>query len=291
MSIGDATALVKNSIGQKVDTEKLSVSDVLLRASCELSFEVVIPTPMVFMLRPRSSPTQWVAAEEYHLSPSLRVVEFADGFGNLCQRLVAPVGDFHIRTSAEVQVSEALPVTGNPGFVEVPALPEEVLRFLLPSRYCESDRFGNMAMEIVADAPLGYAQVQALTNWVRENIRFEPLSSTYPVSATEVNGRGEGVCRDLSHVTIALCRALCIPARLVVGYLYQLEPMDSHAWFEAYVGGQWHTFDPVFNDGLGLRIAVAHGRDAADVAVYNQYGPLLLPKDMRVSVDKLIREK
>jgi len=267
------------------------MSDVLLRASCDLSFEVGIPTPMVLMLRPRSTPGQWVAAEEYHLSPSLRVVEFTDGFGNLCQRLVAPVGDFHIRTAAEVLVSESTPTTGNPGFVEVPALPEEVLRFLLPSRYCESDRFGNMALEIVANTSLGYAQVQALTQWVSDNIRFAPLSSTYPVSATEVNQRGEGVCRDLAHVSIALCRALCIPARMVVGYLYQLEPMDSHAWFEAYVGGQWHTFDPVFNDGLGLRIAVAHGRDAADVAVYNQYGPLLLPKDMQVSVQKLNRVK
>lgn len=278
-------------MGQKLDTEKLSVSEVLLRASCELSFDVEIPTPMVFMLRPRSNPVQWVAAEEYHLSPSLRVIEFADGFGNLCQRLVAPVGDFHIRTTAEVLVTQATPVTGNPGFIEVPALPEAVLQFLLPSRYCESDRFGTMAMEIVADSPMGYAQVQALTDWVRTNIRYAPLSSTYPVSAAEINERGEGVCRDLAHVGIALCRALCIPARLVVGYLHQLEPMDSHAWFQAYVGGEWHTFDPVFNDGLGLRIAVAHGRDAADVAVYNQYGPLLLPKGMQVSVDKLDQAK
>jgi len=144
-----------------------------------------------------------------------------------------------------------------------------------------------MAMEIVADKPLGYAQVEAITEWVRENIRYVPLSSTYPISATEVNGRGEGVCRDLAHVAIALCRALCIPARMVVGYLYELEPMGSHAWFEAFVGGQWHTFDPTFAHGLGWRIAVAHGRDAADVAVYNQYGPLLLPETMHVALDRL----
>ena len=135
-------------------------------------------------------------------------------------------------------------MTGTAGFVEVSSLPEQVLNYLLPSRYCESDRFGDMAMEIVGNNSLGYAQVKALTEWVRNNIRYTPLSSTYPVSATEVNGRGEGVCRDLAHVSIALCRALCIPARMVVGYLYQLEPMDSHAWFEAFVGGEWHTFRP-----------------------------------------------
>lgn len=265
------------------------MNDVWLRASCDLSFNVVMPTPMVFMLRPRSTSTQWVASEEYHLSPSVRVVEYTDGFGNLCQRLVAPVGEFHVRTAAEVLVSEPSKIVENPGFVEVSALPEAVLSFLLPSRYCESDRFGTMALEIVADKPLGYAQVQTLTEWVRSNIRYTPLSSTYPVSATEVNERGEGVCRDLAHVAIAMCRALCIPARMVVGYLHQLEPMDSHAWFEAFVGGQWHTFDPVYSDGPGLRIAVAHGRDAADVAVYNQYGPLLLPDAMQVNVSKLNR--
>jgi transglutaminase-like putative cysteine protease len=271
------------------NSEIALLNDVWLRASCQLSFEVEIPTPMVFMLRPRSNPRQWVAAEEYHLVPSLRVIEHTDGFGNLCQRLIAPTGEFHIRTSADVLVSQTPPATGNPGFVDIPELPEAVLSYLLPSRYCESDRFGDMAMEIVGEQPMGYAQVAAITAWVRANIRYEPLSSPWPVSATEVNGRGVGVCRDLAHVAIALCRSLCIPTRLVVGYLYQLQPMDSHAWFEAFVGGQWHTFDPTYNKGLDLRIAVAHGRDAADVAVYNQYGPMLLPNVMQVAVDRLDR--
>jgi transglutaminase-like putative cysteine protease len=105
----------------------------------------------------------------------------------------------------------------------------------------------------------------------------------------EVNQRSEGVCRDLAHVGIALCRALCIPARLVVGYLHELEPMDIHAWFEAYVGGQWYIFDPACPQSPGARIAIAHGRDATDVAIYNQYGPLLLPRDMQVSVEKIKR--
>lgn len=265
------------------------MNDVWLRASCEMSFNVAIPTPMVFMLRPRSTARQWVAAEEYQLSPTLQVIEYTDSFNNLCQRLIAPVGDFRIRTSADVLVSQEHPDTAAAGFIEVSNLPEDVLGFLLPSRYCESDRFGDMALEIAGDYPLGYPQVEAIVQWVRNSIRYTPLSSTYPVSAAEVNGRGEGVCRDLSHVCIALCRALCIPARMVVGYLHQLDPMDSHAWFEAFVGGHWHTFDPIFVQGPGVRVAIAYGRDAADVAIYNQYGPLLLPSTMEVEVEALDR--
>jgi transglutaminase-like putative cysteine protease len=171
--------------------------------------------------------------------------------------------------------------------VEVPELPDDVLVYLLPSRYCESDRFGDMATEIVAEHQVGYAQVAAITTWVHDNIRNIPGSSTFPVSATEVNNRREGVCRDLAQIGIALCRALCIPARLVVGYLHGLEPADIHAWFQAFVGGRWYTFDPSSSlSRSGPRIAIAHGRDSTDVAIYNQYGPLLLPDAMTVTVEE-----
>jgi transglutaminase-like putative cysteine protease len=253
-------------------------SEVWLNASCALSFEVSVATPMVFMLRPRSSPSQWVAAEEYDLSPSIPVAEFTDGFGNLCQRLVAPVGNFNVHTEVTVRVTGEPNASSNAGFVDVSKLPHDTLSFLLPSRYCESDRFGEMATEIVAG-----------TDWVRSAICNKPLSSTYPVSAVEINQRGEGVCRDLAHIGIALCRGICIPARLVVGYLHGLEPMDTHAWFEAFIGGQWYTFDPTQPGIGGARIALARGRDAADVALYNQYGPLLLPKEMAVTVSQLER--
>ncbi len=258
-----------------------------LQANCRLSFEPQIVTPMIFMLRPRSSPRQWVAAEEYELSPSIPVAEFTDRFGNLCQRLVAPVGDFQVNTSVKVRVAGELPVSLNAGFVDVSELPDNALTFLLPSRYCESDRFGELATEVVTGYEPGYQQVVGIMDWVHHNIKNTPLSSTYPVSAVEINQRGEGVCRDLAHISIAMCRAICIPARLVVGYLLDLEPMDTHAWFEAFVGGQWYTFDPTRPGEIGSRILLAQGRDAADVALYNQYGPLLLPSDMDVSVRRL----
>ena len=242
---------------------------------------------MVFMLRPRSDPNQWVAGEEYRLTPSLQVVEFTDGFGNLCQRMTAPVGAFSVNTSADVLVATPPSAPADAPFVDIPELPDGVLGFLLPSRYCESDRFGQMATEIVAGLPPGYAQVAAIADWVSNTIRFVPLSSTYPVSAIEVHERGEGVCRDLAHIGIALCRALCIPARLVVGYLQNLEPMDIHAWFEVFVGDRWYPFDPVSPGADNARVAIACGRDATDVALYNQFGPLLLPSDMQVAVEAI----
>ena len=256
------------------------------RASCVLSFTVTIATPMVFMLRPRSGPGQWVARERFTLTPTVEVDEFTDGFGNLRQRLVAPIGDFEVHTSVDVMLSQ-LPTRSSSGqsLVEVPDIPHAALSYLLPSRYCESDRFGDMATEIVVQCEPGFAQVETITQWVRENVRNIPLSSVYPVSATEVNQRREGVCRDLAHVCIAMCRALCIPSRLVVGYLHDLEPMDIHAWFEAYVDDQWVAFDP--SAGGDARIVIARGRDAADVAVYNQFGPLLLPQDMQVAVQAI----
>ena len=100
-----------------------------------------------------------------------------------------------------------------------------------------------MATSISAGYQLGYDQVKAIETWLRTTIRYEPGRSDIPVSAAEVNSRQSGVCRDLSHLGIALCRSLSIPARLVVGYLYGLVPMDLHAWFEAYVAGRWYTFD------------------------------------------------
>ena len=240
---------------------------------------------MVLMLRPRSGLGQWVARENYELLPAVQVVEITDAFGNLCQRLVAPTGKFTISTSADVMVDERPPAPADAGFVEIPNLPHEALGYLLPSRYCESDRFSDLAAEIVDDSQPGCEQVKAITQWVHRTVRYTPGSSTYPVSAVEVNQRGEGVCRDLAQLAIALCRALCIPARLVVGYLHELDPMDIHAWFEAFIGGKWYAFDPTMKYTSGARIAIAHGRDAADVAIYNQYGPLLLPEDMRVSVE------
>lgn len=260
-----------------------------LHASCALSFDVEIPTPMVLMLRPRSGAHQWIASEDYRITPVTPVVEFTDKFGNLCQRLIAPPGPFHLHSSADVLLPDAVPRIRNAAFIEVQNLPDAVLEFLLPSRYCEADRMTGLAHEIVGMTEPGYPQVAAISRWIRATIRYEPGSSNTPISALEVLDKRTGVCRDLAHVGIALCRSLCIPARLVVGYLHGLEPMDVHAWFEVYVGDRWHAFDSTQSRLRGGRIAIAYGRDATDVAIYNQYGPLLLPNSIDVVVERLQR--
>jgi transglutaminase-like putative cysteine protease len=215
------------------------------------------------------------------------MIESTDSFGNSCQRLVAPVGDFLIHTSAEVMVTASVDAAPGAWFVEIQHLPNHVLPFLLPSRYCESDRFGDLAREITFDVLPGYDQVSKINDWVRDTIQYLPGSSEFPLSAGEVRQLGHGVCRDLAQVAITLCRSISIPARLVVGYLYNLHPMDLHAWFEAYIGDRWYTFDPTQLDLGGGRVIIAFGRDAADVSIFHQFGSGCLLNSMDVRVDLL----
>lgn len=261
-----------------------------LHTSCDMTFDIMTPTPFILMLRIRSGAQQWVATEEYRFKPNIPVIELTDNYGNLCQRLIAPAGFFTVYTSAEVMTTDQMDQSPGAPFVEIDHLPDAVLSYLLPSRYCESDRFGQMATSIVAGQQLGYDQVKAIENWLRTTIRYEPGSSDIPISAVEVNSKQIGVCRDLSHLGIALCRSLSIPARLVVGYLSGLQPMDLHAWFEAYIGGRWYTFDATQPELRGGYVAIGYGRDAADVAIYNQFGSPVYPitKDIQVH---LIKEK
>lgn len=270
-----------------VDSPRLRPAAMRLRTSCALTFDITVSTPFVLMLRPRSGQQQWIAKEEYRLVPSVPVFEVTDPYGNLCQRLVAPPGNFEVHTEAEVVVARGVDVAFGAPFIEVQNLPDSVLPFLWPSRYCESDRFWQMASEVTAGYALGYDQVAAIVQWIQATIQYHPGSSPVPVSAAEVNLRGEGVCRDLSHLAIALCRALSIPARMVVGFLYGLEPMDMHAWFEAYVGGRWYSFDATQTGEPMGYVAIGYGRDATDVAVYNQFGPAVLPRGQYVSVELL----
>lgn len=235
------------------------------------------------------SPQSLIGEDAFELFIFCTVVEFTDNYGNLCQRLVAPPGIFSIHTIADVITADNVDQAPGAPFEEIQNLPDTVLSYLLPSRYCESEKFSEMATLITLGQQLGYDQVSAIETWLRDTIRYEPRSSDIPISAVEVNSRQSGVCRDLSHLGIALCRSLSIPARLVVGYLYNLEPMDLHAWFEAYIAGRWYTFDATQSNLKGGYVAIGYGRDAADVAVYNQFGPPVYP--MKQSVEVYLIEK
>ncbi len=258
-----------------------------LKIACELTFDISVPTPFILMLRPRSGVQQWVAKEEFRILPSVSVFECSDVYGNLCQRLIAPPGKFEISTSAEIRIADFLDEAPGAAFIEIPYLPDSILGYLLPSRYCESDRFCEMATLITSGQQPGYDQVLSIEKWLTENITYAPGSSDIPLSAVDVNLKQSGVCRDLAHLGIALCRSLSIPARMVVGYLYELEPMDLHAWFEAYVGGSWYTFDAVKTGPKRGYVAVGYGRDAADVAIYNQFGPAAYPTKQEVRVEMI----
>jgi len=258
-----------------------------LHASCFLEFEISVPTPFLLMLRPRSGWQQWVAREQYVLKPSVPVVEFTDLFGNLCQRLVSPTGHFTVHSSVDIETADTYDTNSGAQFVEVQYLPDETLPFLHPSRYCESDRFTEMARSLVAGRAAGYDQCAAIIDYIRNTVRYTPGAGQQIISAIEVNERGNGVCRDMAHLGIACCRALAIPARMVVGYLERLEPMDLHAWFEAYIGNRWYTFDPTQVGLQGGRIAIAYGRDAADVAIYTQFGNPVDLLNMHVNVERM----
>ena len=258
-----------------------------LWVSCNLRFQVIEASVLILMLRPYRGLQQWINREVYTSKPAIPMIESTDSFGNSCQRLLAPVGNLLIQASAEVMVMNNVYVAPGACFVEIQHLPNEVLTYLLPSRYCESDRFGDLAREITFDALPGYDQVKKINDWVRDSIQYLPGSSEFPLSAVEVHHLGHGVCRDLAQLAITLCRSISIPARLVVGYLHNLQPMDLHAWFEAYVGDQWYTFDPTQIDFRGGRVIIAFGRDAADVAIFHQFGSGCQLNNMDVRVNLL----
>ena len=244
-----------------------------IQVSCQLKLVFSQSTPLILMLRPRSGAGQWVSDESYRFVQSVPVSEHEDNYGNLCQRVIAPPNGFDIETTAIVDVPAKMDVGDEDPFVDIARLPEDVLGFLLPSRYCESDRLGARSIEIAEPDNCGYQQVASIVQYIRSHIDYKPGSSDQPQSANEILIQGYGVCKDLAHVCIAMCRSISIPARFVVGYLHGLEPMDLHAWFEAFVGDRWYAFDPTQPDMNGPRVTVGYGRDAADVSIYHQFGP------------------
>lgn len=258
----------------------------LLQAGCEIDLSAVAPTHLIAMLRPRSGVAQWLISERYDFEPFIKAVEYVDSFGNLCQRVTAPAGAFRIRTQVVLEVDESIAVDLHAGLTPPEALPDYALQFLLPSRYCPSDALGELATEVVKGRQPGYDQVEAIRAWISEHIEYRYGVSNGSTSAADTLRDKAGVCRDFAHIGLSLCRALSIPARMVVGYLYQLEPMDLHAWFEAFVNGRWYVFDATQKEPRGGRIPIAYGRDAADVALITNLGAIKTDS-LRVWVEKL----
>jgi transglutaminase-like putative cysteine protease len=254
-----------------------------LRIGCEFVYRAEIPTPTVFQVQPVTAPDVSVADEKWSFEPELDVRHYTDLYGNPCLRTVLPHGGSILRYAALATVPDAVD-DGDPDAGEVPVadLPDDVLLFTLPSRYCLPDMLGNEAWKQFADVPPGYSRVQAICDHVHEHLTFQYGSSTATSTALDVFTSGYGVCRDFTHLAISFCRALNIPARYAFGYLPDMDvppdpaPMDFAAWMEVWLGDRWWTFDPRNNQRRKGRVVIGRGRDASDVAMATTFGGPML---------------
>jgi transglutaminase-like putative cysteine protease len=257
-----------------------------IRVGFEMTYEFVARTPMMLMLNVHPSrATDLIKPDQLRTTPMLPVTRYADAFGNICTRLVAPAGRMDVFTDALVADS-GLPDVVEPTAreCEIAELPHDALVFLLASRYCETERLMNAAWARFGKTQPGWARVQAICDFVHSYVRFGYQHARATKTAVDVFIERRGVCRDFAHLAITLCRCMNIPARYCTGYLGDIgvppepEPMDFSAWFEVYLGGRWYTFDARHNTPRIGRIVMARGRDAADVAFSTTFGPNLLKR-------------
>ncbi len=251
----------------------------LIRIGYDIQFEIPSPVAMVTVLRVHPSRAADLRAPDLlQLTPDVPIQEYTDSFGNLCSRFVAPAGLIRLHTSTFIEDSGLLdPVNQGAPQHPIQDLPSEVLQFLLASRYCEVDALSNTATELFGGTPFGWDRVRAICSWVHEKVTFGYHFANPMKTAMDVYTTRTGVCRDFQHLAITFCRCMNIPARYATGYLGDIgvplsdTPMDYSAWFEAYLGGRWWTFDARHNAPRIGRVLMATGRDAADVAITTSF--------------------
>lgn len=213
------------------------------------------------------------------------VREYTDGFGNRCRRLMVPTGGA-LFTNDMIVRDAGVPDQWDKDAPEVPPddIPSEVIEYMLSSRYCEVDELSAMAWSLFGNFAPGWNRVQQICNYVNAQIRFDYQFARNTRTAAQAMDERVGVCRDFTHLAIALCRAMNIPARYCNGFLGDIgvppdpAPMDYNAWFEAYLGGKWYVFDARHNMPRIGRILVARGRDAADIPMIHTFGPHVLQR-------------
>ena len=257
----------------------------LIRVGFEMVFEIPVPAPMLLMLGLRPEREATIRRHSgLSVEPEVPVDRYIDGFGNRPARLLAPAGRLVLRDDLIVEDDgQPDPIAPDAGQVPVQDLPPDVLVYLLSSRYCEVDRLSDTAWQLFGSTPEGWGRVQAVCDWVHDNIRFDYQSARPTKTAHDVFEERAGVCRDFSHLALTFCRCLNIPARYATGYLGDIgippqpHPMDFSGWFEAYLDG-WYTFDARHNVPRIGRVLMAHGRDAADVALTTSFGTTRLEK-------------
>ena len=239
----------------------------------QLDYEVTHPAHFLFNIEAAFAEGHRVVSERLSITPSVKVRTFFDERnGNRFVRLDAPKGILSVNYNAHVElIANPPPLHLNES--PVTAVPDDVLRYLMPSRYCESDILSRAAQQMFGDLPHGLSRVRAIESWIHGSIYYLPGFSNSTTTAQEVFVQRAGVCRDFAHLGITFCRALNIPARLVVGYVHFAEPpQDFHAVFEAWLDNQWVVFDPTQMAPIDRLVRVGTGRDAKDVAFATIFG-------------------
>ncbi len=251
-----------------------------LRLGCRLVCEVQQPTPMILLLNVHYSRASDMEKPDLLITdPSVPIEAYRDLYGNWCSRVVAPAGTFTFSTEGIIRdegLSDPVDTTAVQHPVE--RLPGEMLTFLLPSRYCETDLLSDFAWQNFSGEATGWQRVQAVCDFVHNHVTFGYEHSRATRTAAQTMEERVGVCRDFTHLAVTLCRCLNIPARYCTGYVSDIGqqppygPMDFAAWMEVYLGDRWWVFDPRNNDIRFGRVLVAQGRDAADVPLTHSFG-------------------
>lgn len=265
-----------------------------IRLGYEMVYSCTQVTPMILTLNVHSSRTPFLLEpDQIRTDPPLPLSGYRDIYGNWVSRLTLMPGDTKISNSTLIQDSGAPDkISATAQQFPVQTLPDETLTYLLGSRYCETDLLSNEAWRLFGNGPTGWQRVQAICDFVHNHITFGYEHARNTMTAAQVYQEQKGVCRDYTHLAVTFCRCLNIPARYCTGYLSDIgvppphAEMDFAAWFEAYLDGEWHVFDPRNNKPLIGRVLIAQGRDAADVSLSNSFGETLL-KHFWVQADEV----
>ena len=265
-----------------------------IRIGYHMVFSCTQPTPIILTLNVHSSrASHLLSPDQITTDPPLFLSGYRDLYGNWVTRMTLSPGDTTISNDALIYDSGE-PDEYVPGAQQLPveSLPDDTLVYLLGSRYCETDLLANEAWRLFGHGSTGWQRVQAICDFVHAHITFGYEYASTTMTAAQVYESKAGVCRDYTHLAVAFCRAMNIPARYCTGYLSDIgmpppyAEMDFAAWFEAFLDGKWYAFDPRNNKRLIGRIKMAHGRDAADVSLSNSFGETLL-KSFSVRVDEV----
>jgi transglutaminase-like putative cysteine protease len=253
----------------------------LIRLGYEIAIECTEATPIISLLEIHRDRQPTIKRQTRVLtSPSVHTRLYYDLHGNACRRFTAPAGGFRILYDAVVedggQTDEVNTLARE---VPVAELPDEVLGYLLGSRYCETDHLSGLAWQLFGHVPAGWVRVQAIVDYVHNRLSFGYGYARPTRTAAQAHEERVGVCRDFAHLAITLCRCMNIPARYVNGYLGDIgvpidpAPMDFSAWLEVFLDGKWYTFDARHNTPRIGRVVIARGRDATDVPLLHSFGP------------------